>query len=425
MDSVFCMANPNQSYALFLPREYDENRSWPIIYFFEPLARGSLPVKKYQELANEFGFIFCGSNNSRNGPLAENEKAFTALRKDTEARFNLDSSSIYVCGFSGGGRFSQYIASKYEEIDGVIAVAGAKSTYSANYPLVGDDLLYVGVVGTQDMNYLEHRHYENELVDKNITSHTVLYMGDHRWPPVPVFDQALFWLDAVRKEALHPQYIDHQLSAIDSIKGVDVLEAHRLWSSLIRNFSIGEDQYRGLGDFFQGHKTLSKRKAGEAKEFDYEQKERVRLMEALVHSSDYFTYTALVDSLTYDLVWWEKEITSIQNRSKRKGRWGRVYARLLDQMRGVLYGYSNRAESQNNTQLSLFVNDLYLLLYPESVYLHWYRATLLAKQGDQGKSLKHLKKAGKLNSSLLQNFRSQKKWLGLRDAYPFLFTPLP
>ena len=40
--TFFCEKHPNHSYAYYLPSNYDESKKWPIVYIFEPLARGCL-----------------------------------------------------------------------------------------------------------------------------------------------------------------------------------------------------------------------------------------------------------------------------------------------------------------------------------------------------------------------------------------------
>ena len=67
VDKVVCAKSPEQSYALYLPSTYDAARKWPILYAFDPGARGRLPVAQFKDAAEKYGWIVVGSNNSRNG----------------------------------------------------------------------------------------------------------------------------------------------------------------------------------------------------------------------------------------------------------------------------------------------------------------------------------------------------------------------
>ena len=68
-DAVTTIADPTQSYALYLPSAYTTDRTWPILIGFHPGARGRAIVDTYREAAERYGFFVVGSTNSRNGPL--------------------------------------------------------------------------------------------------------------------------------------------------------------------------------------------------------------------------------------------------------------------------------------------------------------------------------------------------------------------
>src|SRR5207249_4941476 len=104
IDEVKCAADASQSYALYLPANYSPQRSWPVIFAFDPRARGRTPVERYQAAAEIYGYIMAGSNNSRNGSWAVSMAAAQAMAADVTGRFNADSRRIYTAGMSGGAR---------------------------------------------------------------------------------------------------------------------------------------------------------------------------------------------------------------------------------------------------------------------------------------------------------------------------------
>jgi hypothetical protein len=74
IERVVCLKDDSQSYALYLPPNYTTDRRWPVIYAFDPAARGLRPVERFKDAAEKYGYIIVGSNNSRNvpdRPLAE------------------------------------------------------------------------------------------------------------------------------------------------------------------------------------------------------------------------------------------------------------------------------------------------------------------------------------------------------------------
>src|SRR4051794_8103192 len=78
---VKCASDASQSYALYLPSNYTPDRTWPIIFGFDPGGRGQNAVDRYQAAAEKYGYIIAGSNNSRNGS-SEVGKAVNAMTSD-------------------------------------------------------------------------------------------------------------------------------------------------------------------------------------------------------------------------------------------------------------------------------------------------------------------------------------------------------
>lgn len=107
VDRVICAADGSQSYALYIPVRGDQ-QPLPIVYFFDSHGVGSLPLRKYKALADTYGFILVGSNNSKNGnDWATTETIWDRLFSDTHRRLKIDEQRIYTAGFSGGRKGSQ------------------------------------------------------------------------------------------------------------------------------------------------------------------------------------------------------------------------------------------------------------------------------------------------------------------------------
>src|SRR4030081_1330824 len=101
---MICAGEPNQSYALYLPANYTTEKKWPVLYAFDPGARGKIPAERFREPAEKYGWIIVASNNSRNGPMQPSVDAWNAMVKDTHARFAIDDDRVYVAGMSGAAR---------------------------------------------------------------------------------------------------------------------------------------------------------------------------------------------------------------------------------------------------------------------------------------------------------------------------------
>ena len=130
-EKVVCGAVATQSYAVYLPSNYTPTRKWPILYAFDPGARGKFPVERFKDAAETYGWIVAGSNNSRNGPMQASVDAWKAVWADTHERLAIDEGRVYTTGFSGGARVAVMLAHLCGDcIAGVIG-SGAGDTIPA------------------------------------------------------------------------------------------------------------------------------------------------------------------------------------------------------------------------------------------------------------------------------------------------------
>jgi poly(3-hydroxybutyrate) depolymerase len=107
---VVCRADNQQSYALYLPSNFSAARAWPIIYVFDPAARGQVAVETIRAAAEKFGYIVAASNNSHNGAMGDSAEAAKAMWQDTQQRFPVAEQRRYLSGMSGGARVATGIA---------------------------------------------------------------------------------------------------------------------------------------------------------------------------------------------------------------------------------------------------------------------------------------------------------------------------
>ncbi len=421
-DSIHCKSSPEQTYSIFLPKSYNSNSPHPIIYIFEPAARGSLPVKMYHKIAENYGFILVSSNNSKNGPIHLSEASYKAMRMDTEERFSLDPDGIYTCGFSGGGRVAQFLASMDEDIDGIIAVAGAKSHRSASFPPTNDDIIYIGIVGTSDMNYREHRRYQSELESKGITSELILYDGGHRWPPESEFGKVLEWIHEMRKKQngeSNDAYITKRIHKIDSITIEDRFEGYRQLNMLDINF--GNEITAQKVEEMVAAKALKKSRKADIKDLEFEDKRQQMISEALQNTKVVFFNPALVDSANSQLTWWKQEIANLKRMAKREDKKGFLSRRLIDHLRGNLYVIQQEALGMNRLDFAIFISELQLEMYENSIWYLWNHAILLATSGNQNESEEYLDKAKAIDQQTLDAIRSDPRYSSLKSKFPGLF----
>jgi len=213
--NVVCASDATQSYALYLPSTYTPSKRWPIVYFFDPGGRGARPLELYKDVAEKYGFIFAGSNNSRNFG-SEESKAVNSIWLDTHSRLALDEHRIYTSGFSGGARVAGAMALSCDpcQIVGVIA-------HGAGYPNSKSEaknrLLYYFAVGNEDFNWPEVITIRKEREDRGIPYRVYEYPGKHQWAPPEVMEDAVEWtiLRSMQSGGMPPDaaFVDRMFSA--------------------------------------------------------------------------------------------------------------------------------------------------------------------------------------------------------------------
>src|SRR6185312_12117682 len=192
VDKVVCAADASQSYALYIPVRGDQ-QPLPIVYFFDSHGVGSLPLRKYKTLADTYGFILVGSNNSKNGnDWTTTGMIWDRLFSDTHKRLKINEQRIYTAGFSGGAKVASYVAIQHSQVKGVIANgAGLPDGVSAgDFPFS-----FTAIAGEGDMNMTDLAGLDAGL-DRTRTRHRILYFsGIHQWAPAATMRRAFAGLD--------------------------------------------------------------------------------------------------------------------------------------------------------------------------------------------------------------------------------------
>jgi predicted esterase len=194
VEAVPTLKEPAQTYALYLPSNYTPARRWPVLYCFDPLARGGLPVKLFAEAAEHFGWVVAGSNNSRNGPLKPSLDAAAAMIGDVQARLSVDGGRVYTAGFSGGARQAVRIDQLCRHCLAGVVASGAGYPPDSK-PAAPVTFALFGVAGVDDFNFLEMKTLEAELARLGAAHRFESFDGGHAWPTPELAAAAIEWME--------------------------------------------------------------------------------------------------------------------------------------------------------------------------------------------------------------------------------------
>jgi dienelactone hydrolase len=203
-----CAKNPGQTYALYLPSNYTPTKKWPIIYAFDPSARGDRPVDTLKAGAEKYGYIVAASNNSRNGQWPPEIEAAQAVSDDTHTLLSIDDHRVYFTGFSGGARVAGRIAQLCKCAAGVYLNGAGFPSGTAPSPR--DSVFPVfATVGNLDFNFPEVTRLDEALAAAGYPHFLRYFEGPHQWAPSEVAEEALGWFRLVAmKKDLAPRDAD-------------------------------------------------------------------------------------------------------------------------------------------------------------------------------------------------------------------------
>jgi hypothetical protein len=225
IDSVKIANTANESYAVYLPKQYDRKVPSAIVFIFDPRGRGNAGIESFILVAESYNYILVCSNNSKNGPIDLNLEIAGRLFESASTEFNLNPAQLYIAGFSGGARLASAIAVTSDVFQGVIA-CGASFNGMDRFAVQERSFSYVGIVGDVDMNYQEM--IENaDWLDKMMIKNTLFVNHQqHNWPSQKQMLRAFDWLEVqafkkgIRKfnENTIKNSYDKNLKIADSLK---------------------------------------------------------------------------------------------------------------------------------------------------------------------------------------------------------------
>lgn len=219
-----CADDARQTYALYLPSNYDPARAWPILYALDPGARGKLPVERFKDAAEKFGWIVVGSNNSRNANMQASIDSWNAITQDTARRFSLDAKRTYATGFSGGARTAILFATRCNDCLAGIIAGGAGFPGGVEPAATMHFALYL-IAGNEDFNLPEIKALDETLVQLQMPHQVKTWAGRHEWSPAAVMMDAVGWMELL---AIKSGLRERDAALIENWWNTKVKEAHDL-----------------------------------------------------------------------------------------------------------------------------------------------------------------------------------------------------
>jgi predicted esterase len=190
----------NQKYELFVPGNYDESKSWPLVLF---ISAGDRPAgfAQWKAVCEQEGVLFASPHGAGNSvDTKKRVRIILDVLDDVRRKYNVDPDRTYIGGFSGGGRIACAIGfSLPEYFGGVIPVCSAGDLRDESWlrHRVIDRLSVAHLTGENDFNRGEVERFRGPmLADVGVRSKVwVAPKMGHGIPDSKVLLEASQWLD--------------------------------------------------------------------------------------------------------------------------------------------------------------------------------------------------------------------------------------
>ena len=193
------------SWEVVLPRGLEKDEARGIFVYVSPTESGSMPPR-YQEIINEEKLIWIGANASGNSHNSARRVLLGLLARHIASGYApIDSSRMYLSGFSGGGRVASMMMWEYpDSFNGAIFFSGVNSWKRKNedfLPKLQNKRL-VFLTGSRDFNEKDTKTAFTKYQRKGIKNSTYLSIlgHGHSLPTAKWFARSIQYLDCEQEE---------------------------------------------------------------------------------------------------------------------------------------------------------------------------------------------------------------------------------
>jgi hypothetical protein len=407
ISNVACLSDPSNTYALYIPRKIKADQKFPIVFFFDAHARGTLPVKKYEALADRYGFILVASNNSKNGMDAGTVlKISTAFFRDALQRLPADLRNVFCGGFSGGARVAVGLAMQDLGIKGVIANSAG---FNPKQEPLRKGICFVGLVGNEDFNLAEMKSTQASLNEAGTVNDLLIFNGKHDWAPINDMDKAflLLTLEGIR---------ENRMPKNDSVVNASYLADEREASKMLNgktDILTKAAACQLMTVYYQGIKPVEKYKTELLKIYGsgpYKEARTKESQEGRLEQSRQEEYGKKIQEK--DMAWWVEEVRRLQNEDNTSKDAVRVgeNKRLMAYLSLVSFMNANGALNQDALVQAEQFLALYRLVDPSNPEWAYLLTCLRMRQNDIPHALDALRESVALGFNDVDRVRSQKEF---------------
>ena len=367
------ISNKPIRYSSYIPK--DSNISNGIIVILDPHSKPELIMDSLHNYARINHVALLGVKDVKNGI----SNYIDIINRDLNqfiAANKINRAKLYLIGFSGAARMAERFAYS-RKTDGLIMCgAGMGRKNQLPFPTVL-------IAGIKDFNFLEQYYDCNDRLTTNKNLVAYNFIGGHSWPPMINITIGMDFL-FLRKKG-----------------GNDSLSLY--YEKLSEEFMQSKDYYFAFKSMEVSYKIKDIRS-------DDEIKNKMILLRKNSKIKNYFKRTNLyleeevgryrkltADIDIHDIKWWNNQINYIKSRSNKNDIISSSsYARTNAYLGLVTFSKINIALAEGATAniLNKYIS-IYELLEPQSPYVHFFKAVIAYRGGNDTQAMAEMQIAYK------------------------------
>jgi hypothetical protein len=324
-----------ETYSLYLPTQYENERSWPVILIFDGEGRGKSAALLFRSAAEKQGYILVSSNNiSTQNDLEKNALVASRLLQHVTAKLPVDIQQVSTAGSMGGAKAATSIPLIFDDIHGVIAVGD----HWLNFDLLDrkKNFAFIGIVGDEQFSVSGMNYTANILSRLKFPSQVYTYDGSEPWPIEEIISSAVgsLTLDAMSKEK---RSIDREL--IGELYELDLARVNKLISQneLLNAEGLLEVMEEKFSPFISTSEIKAKQnQLSRSRNYTQQKREHRAVRDKENRLMDDFIYYLEEDIRTANfenLGWWKYQKNQLDSLSLKNNAEAKMAIRLKDFIR--------------------------------------------------------------------------------------------
>lgn len=389
VSSIALDTDKKDTYALYLPRDYDENKTYPVVFVFGETNKGDRAVQQFTIGAELTKSIIVGANFPFKDSLKTGLKKTEKLVNTVYERYAIDENNIMLAGIGDGALVATASATLNKKVKGIIAINNAyidKALFSRS-----SKIRVVLISGDEGAYYYKMRGYHTLLKSSTSFAGFYEYEGGKDWPEAGFLSAAMvdilmtantpqeqvqkyYETDLAFGELLYRK--QKHLSAFEFVKDLKTQYKNRV------ELDLQKDLLKAIRGN-TGYRTKKSRLT------------TVKYAEILLAEDfQYYLNQDAKNSYFDNLGWWNFQMSDLDEKidsTATNDQERKASIRLKGFVQNIVEERYDEIRSKNPTIESLlFMNVLRTLVNPENQQAFVNAISLSAKEGDTNAALFYL-----------------------------------